>query len=105
MLMIARRLFVMRMVEWSTITCVIVFYLFDRVNRRLKLTLSDEGVIVANCPRLAKGSNRSFYICMGRSTKSRIIPGTLASVKPLASVSPINYLIVGLSLEKVELIK
>ena len=30
------------------------FYLFDRVNRRLKLTLSAKGVIVANCPKLAK---------------------------------------------------
>ena len=30
------------------------FYLFDKVNRRLKLTLSAKGVIVANCPKLAK---------------------------------------------------
>ena len=30
------------------------FYLFDKVHRRLKLTLSAKGLIVANCPKLAK---------------------------------------------------
>ena len=30
------------------------FYLSDKLNRRLKLTLSTKGVIVANCPKLAK---------------------------------------------------
>ena len=45
------------------------FYIFDKMNRKLKFVLSEKGVIVANCPELAKRLQKELLKLHGVSYK------------------------------------
>ena len=64
------------------------FYIFHKMNKKLKLTLSEKGVIVANCPKLAKRLQTELLQLHGikynikKSTRDLGISHTAGTCKP-----------------------